>query len=324
MVFERQDLQRVRLADAADPLWELALGVQYTQASRLPGPLAGWRQEYDRRCARPDRRVIAVSLLRELIPPRGPFPDLLTPHGPVTDIDAGCASVVGTSREQVRADLATVFAGRPASTWVQSLGRGDQEVVRQLVRALRSAHELLVAPHWAEIREVVAADHAVRTRQLATRGVHGLLANIPGVVGWDGRVLRVRYPVARTVCLRGRGLLLQPSYFCLGSPVTLLDPGLPPVLVFQALGRHVRPAVAVSERLVALLGRTRAECLRVLLTPRSTTELADQLGTSVGTASKQATILRKTGLVTSDRRGPAVMHSTTSLGLALLVSDSIG
>ncbi|WIX90400.1 winged helix-turn-helix domain-containing protein [Amycolatopsis sp. DG1A-15b] len=321
MVFERQDLQRVRLAAGADPMWELALGVQKSRVRQPPPPFVGWRQECDRRLAR-GVRTEAMSPLRDLVLSRGAFPDTLTPPGLVADIDAGCEAVFCTPRHRLREDLAAVFAQRVVPTWVRSLAAGDQEMKSGVVRALRAAHDLLIAPHWAELREVVAADHAVRTLQLAGYGVNALLANIPGVLNWDGRVLRMGYPVNRTVYLRGRGLVLQPSYFCWGSPVTWIDPELPPVLVFPVSHHQPRPEVTVSARLVALLGRTRAECLRVLLAPRSTTELAERLGTSVGTASKQATVLRETGLVTSDRHGAVVLHSTTSLGLALLIGDA--
>ncbi|MEV7098020.1 winged helix-turn-helix domain-containing protein [Amycolatopsis sp. NPDC051045] len=324
MVFDRQDLQRVRLATAADPMWELALGVHKTRLSRLPASLAGWRQECDRRLAGASRGIDAVALVRDLVPGRGAFPDFLTPPGPVTEVGAGCEAVLCTPRSRVRADLATVFADRPVPGWVRSLAQDDQAMRRELVRALRDADDLLIAPYWARIRELVATDHAARAQELATHGVHALLANLPGVLGWDGRVLRTSYPVNRVVHLRGRGLSLQGSYFCQGSPVTWLDPELPPVLVFQALGHAAGPDVLVSEHLVALLGRTRAECLRALLAPHTTTELAAHLGTSIGTASKQATVLRETGLVTSERRGTVVLHSTTSLGLALLVGENAG
>lgn len=98
------------------------------------------------------------------------------------------------------------------------------------------------------MRNAVAADRAEGTRELASRGVGALLAGIPGVLGWDGHVLR----------------------------------------------------------------------LRLLLAPLSTSELAQHLGTSVGNASKHATVLRDAGLVTSVRQGCAVRHATTPFGVALL------
>jgi DNA-binding transcriptional ArsR family regulator len=324
LVFDRQDLQRVRLANSADPMWELVLSLHKTQVRRLPAPLVGWRQEVERRFAGAHRGRHALTLLQCLVPPRGAFPDFLTPPGPVTHLDAGCEAMLCTSRTLLEADLAAVFARRTAPPWVRSLADGDGKTMGEVVRAVRDAHDLLVAPHWSEVCEVVAADRADRTRQLAEHGVGALLANLPGVLGWDGQVLRTGYPVDRTVRLEGRGLVLVPSYFCWHNPITWLDPELPPVLVYQAHRQHPRASgdVLLHGRLTSLLGRTRAECLRVLLVARTTTELAALLGTSVGTASKQAAILRDTGLVTSNRCGIAVLHTTTPLGAALLTGES--
>lgn len=325
MVFDRQDLQRVRLAKSPDPLWELVLGLHKVQAQRLPVPLHGWRQEVGRRLAGAHRGQGAVALLRCLVPPRGSFPDFLTPPGPVADLDAGCEAMLCTPRTVLAEDLATVFARRTPPPWARQLADGDREVLGQVVRAVRDAHDLMIAPYWAEICDIVAADRVARTTQLVEHGVGVLLANLPGVVSWDGRVLRTRYPVDRTVRLGGRGLVLVPSYFCWRNPVTWIDAELPPVLVYQAHTGRVSPHtdVLLPSRLTSLLGRTRAECLRALLVPRTTTELATRLGTSIGTASRQAAILRDTGLVTSNRRGTAVLHATTPLGTALLVGEPV-
>jgi DNA-binding transcriptional ArsR family regulator len=241
----------------------------------------------------------------------------------MADLDAACEAMLCTPRTSLAADLAAVFAHRTPPPLARSLARGDGEALGQVVRAVRDAHELLVTPHWARVCDVVAADRGARARQLVEHGVGDLLANLPGVLGWDGHVLHTGYPVDRTVRLGGRGLVLLPSYFCWHSPVTWLDAELPPVLTYQA---HSPRAAAHADvllpgRLTSLLGRTRAECLRVLLVPRTTTELATSLGTSIGTASRQAAILRETGLVTSNRRGTAVLHTTTPLGTALLVGE---
>jgi DNA-binding transcriptional ArsR family regulator len=323
MVFERQDLQRVRLASGVDPMWELVLSFQKAQTRGVPAPFVTWRQALKNRLNGAVAGSRALALLSGLVPPLGDFPDFLTPPELVTDIDAGCEALVRTSPARLTMDLAAVFSHRTPSTWVQSLAGGDREQIREVVQAVRRGHNLLVAPHWTDVQEVAAFDRSKRMQVLATHGVGALLRSLPGILSWDGRVLRTRYPEDRTVHLAGRGLILVPSYFCWGNPITWIDPELPPVLVYQALGGGVQPRadVLVPERLVSLLGRTRAECLRVLLVPHSTSELAQQLDTSIGTASKQARVLRDAGLITSKRQGSAVMHATTSLGVALLVGD---
>ena len=115
--------------------------------------------------------------------------------------------------------------------------------------------------------------------------------------------------------------MLQRSFFCWGDPVTWTDPKLPPVLVYQAhSGLSIgRQGLEPAPHVVTLLGRTRAECLNLLLVPLTTTELAERLGVSVGAASKQASVLRAAGLVTSNRCGKTVVHNATMLGIALLM-----
>jgi DNA-binding transcriptional ArsR family regulator len=312
MVFEPGDLQRVRLADGADLMWELVLGLRKAQRCAVPAPLVAWRQ-------RIDDLPVTVGPLRTLVARTGDFPDFLTPAELVTDLDAGCVALSCTPRARLAADVASVFRGRADTPWLRDLAAGDRDAVGDVVRAARVAYALLLAPHWDQVRGTVAVDRARRADELAARGVGALLAGLPGVLGWDGHVLRLHYPEHRTVHLGGRGLVLVPSYFCWGNPITWIDPELPPVLVYQAGPCVGGPEeVVVPRRLVALLGRTRAECLRLLLVPRSTSDLAEQLGTSIGNASKHASVLRDAGLVTSTRHGTTVVHTVTALGVALL------
>ena len=301
-------------------MWELVLSLQKAQNRYVPTPFVGWRQAVGRGLVTTDGSPGPVWPLAGLVAARGDFPDFLTPPGLVTDFDAGCELVAATARGRLAADLEATFRRRPAHQWVRTLAAGDREQFGEMLRAVRTGHDLLVAPYWAEVREAVAADRARRARDLADRGVGALLRNLPGVLGWDGQVLRLGYPEDRTVYLAGRGLVLLPCYFCWADPVTWLDPELPPVLVYQARDPSIpdRTAATVPAGVATLLGGTRAECLRLLLRPRSTSELAEHLGTSPGTASKQTTVLRNAGLITSSRHGTSVRHLVTPLGVALL------
>lgn len=305
-------------------MWELVLSLQKAQRRFLPAQFVGWRQAVGHSLAGANGSPSPVWPLTGLVAARGGLPDFLTPPGLVTDIDAGCELVAATSRGRLATDLDATFRRRPAHQWVHTLATGDREQFGEMLRAVRAGHDLLVASYWAEVREAVAADRSRRARDLADRGVGALLRTLPGVLGWDGRVLAMGYPEDRTVRLAGRGLVLLPCYFCWGNPVTWIDPELPPVLVYQARDPSTpdRTAATIPEGVAALLGGTRAECLRLLLRPRSTSELAEHLGTSTGTASKQATVLRNAGLITSSRRGTSVQHLVTPLGVALLTGQA--
>ncbi|HEU5470697.1 MAG TPA: winged helix-turn-helix domain-containing protein [Actinophytocola sp.] len=321
LVFGREDLQRVRLADDVDLMWELILSLQLAQEVRVPVPFMAWRQRLGWfATAVADSRWRATTPLRSLVAAAGDFPDFLTPHQSVTDLDTACELLSSVSPARVGADVAAAFTHRGPTSWTRSLMRADRSALLELVGGVRATHHLLLEPVWMQVRERVATERARRANVLSTQGVGALLAGLPGVLGWDGAVLRTRYPEMRTVQLNGRGIILVPSYFCWGNPITWIDPALPPVLVYQAWQRgDLAHDVDVPPAVVSLLGRTRAECLRALLEARSTSDLAQLLGTSVGTASKQATVLREAGLITSTRTGSSVLHATTALGRALLV-----
>ena len=206
---------------------------------------------------------------------------------------------------------------------MRALATGESGPVRELGTAVRAGYGTLVAPYWTEVRTAVAADRSARIGTLAGQGGGPLLAGLPGVLGWDGEILELAYPVDRTVRLGGRGLTLVPSYFCTATPVTLIDTDLPPVLVYPA--RHPAaprpPAGAeVPGSLAALLGPGRAKALWSLDQPLTTSRLAERLGASVASASRHAATLRDAGLVTSTRNGAAVVHRITDLGAAVLAA----
>ncbi|RZQ59662.1 winged helix-turn-helix domain-containing protein [Amycolatopsis suaedae] len=314
IVFERDDLQRVRLAEAADPMWEVVLSLHRLR-DRAAGAHGPWRHRA-RRALR--NHAESVATLFTLVPQRGGFPDFLTPARTVAEVGAGCEALACARRTQLRADLAATFAHRAVPRWVRGLADGDGGELRRVVSAVRTVYDAVVTPHEQTFRAAVAADRAARTRTLATGGVGALLASLPAVRGWDGETLTVDYPAPRTLRLAGRGLTLVPSHFCAGSPVTLVDPELPPVLVYPASAFRAPVSAPVPAGLVTLLGRTRAESLSALAVARTTSALAGHLGTSVGTASRQAAVLRDAGLITSTRRGGAVVHQVTRLGAALL------
>jgi DNA-binding transcriptional ArsR family regulator len=303
-------------------MWETVLAVQIVQARVVAAPYAGWRREVGRRLATAGAGRAGLERLRELVGPTGDFPDFLTPPGGVSNLDEGCEALARTRKSLLSADLTRVFSGT-APGWARSLARGDRRQLGDLVRAVRDCHQLLVGPYWRAIKDVTAAARRRKVDELAGNGVEAMLGSIPGVLHWDGRVLHTRYPEDRTVHLDGRGLTLLPAYFADRNPITWIDAELPPLLVYR-VDRHAvdaAPTGVTLRRLASLIGTTRAECLRLLLMPLTTSELAQRLDTSIGTASRQAAILREAGLITSSRSGAAVLHGITPLGRALLAGD---
>jgi DNA-binding transcriptional ArsR family regulator len=317
--FTADDLARVRVAAAPDPLWEIATSFQALITEDAPLLFGEWRRQL-----RPRLRAVD-GLLAALLPARGYFPDFLTPDlRGCSDLPGALDAVLATPRARLRADLARLAASparaRPLPAGVQALADGDPEVLRRLGAALRAYHRLALAPFWSGVRAQVDADRAVRARAVLEGGTDGLLAGFRPVLRWRPPVLEADYPVHRDLHLAGRGLLLQPSFFCVRRPLTLVADELTPVLVYpiqHALG-WARASDEGGAQLGALIGRTRAAILEDVVTGRTTGELAERFGISGAAVSQHTAVLRRAGLLLSVRHSKNVLHTITPTGLALI------
>jgi DNA-binding transcriptional ArsR family regulator len=325
--FSGEDILRTRVAPAADPVWELVLSLHLLQGRSRDPLMANWR----RSVARGLRRHSASDQLRLLFalnPPRGYFPDFLTPYQSVEGFAAGLAAVRGTPVELLHRDLTVLAGENPLPSSASALARGEPEVLRHLTDSMEQYRSLAITPYWTRIQAAVEADRSRRARALLDGGVEGLLASLRPAMRWESGVLEVRdYPDSRELRLDGRGLLLVPSFFCARTPVALLDPALPPVLVYPvdrlgglapAPGAGAPAAGAGRDALAALLGRTRAAVLEATDDGCTTGEVARRLHISPAAASQHATVLRNAGLLVSHRERNTVLHTLTPLGRAML------
>ncbi|WP_369201053.1 winged helix-turn-helix domain-containing protein [Streptomyces sp. PU-14G] len=318
--FTNDDLARTRIAGGPDPLWEILLSLHILQRDDRPDVFRQWRAKVRGQVGSD------TALLYELAPPRGYSVDFLTPAG-TADLEAGIRTVLGTPRVRLRAELATLTAGKRPTPWQRAVGEGRDDALRHLGRTLRDYHAVAVAPFWPEIRRRVEADRAMRAHKLLDHGLGHLLGTLHPTARWDGAVLTLSYGQCdRDLRLEGRGLVLVPSFFCSGKPICLRDPGLAPVLVHPV--RHERGWAAVARRtpvqapsarpLASLMGRTRAAALEAIAAGCTTTELARRLDISLAAASEHATTLRAAGLIATLRRHRAAHHSLTAVGAQLL------
>jgi DNA-binding transcriptional ArsR family regulator len=323
MHFGRDDLARVRVAKGPDPMWELVLSTQVL-LTKAGGPVFGrWREVARRRLRRLARSQ--ARLVRQLVPPVGDFPDFLTPPQTDPSLAAGIEAVLGTPAAQLRRDLAVL---RKAPSWLRPLADGEPVAVGAVADAIRAHYDAVLAPVWGRIQNLVAAERAGRSRAVLDHGTDGVLAGLSPALRWRAPVLEAEYPVDRDHRLGGRGVLLVPSMFCWRTPVTFIDPELPPVLV-DPVPKQVSwwtPAAGTggAEPLARLLGRTRAGVLRAVESGCSTNEVAHRVGVSAPTASEHASALREAGLLASVRNGTGVIHTATPLGTALLQANSYG
>lgn len=274
-----------------------------------------------------------TRLLGALIPSRGYFPDFLTPVEGQYGWDMGLDALRGIRPERMRRELVVLGQGAQPSPRLRDFADDGPRHLPRLMDELRGYHRAAVEPYWTHIQAQIEAERAARGRALLDGGADELLASLPPMLRWRAPVLECDYPVDRDVRLRGRGLLLQPSFFCRRTAVTLHDPELPPVLVYPAAaqlasaqtgGEAARPVEEQRQRTLGkLVGHTRSVVLRAIGDGATTSELARRAGVSLASASQHACVMREAGLVTTLRRGSAVLHTVTPLGAALLKGGAV-
>ncbi|MFD4902932.1 ArsR/SmtB family transcription factor [Streptomyces sp. NPDC058411] len=315
------DLSRVRMATRPDAMWETILSFHRLRDRRGSTVFGKWRKESRTRLNGEARLLSAV------VPPRGYFPDFLTPAGEGAEplgLDAGIEVLRDTPTDRIRGELALLTGQRAAGrrhtpgALPEVLAEGRTEPLGRLISTLRAYHRAAVEPYWPHIRASVEADRALRGRALLDGGADELLATLPPMIRWRAPVLEADYPVDRELRLDGRGLLLQPSFFCRGTPVVYRDPGLPPVLVYPVTHPGAPASAEPGPWLGRLVGHTRSAVLRSIGNGCTTSELARRTGVSLASASQHACVLREAGLVRTLRHGSSVLHTLTPLGAALL------
>jgi DNA-binding transcriptional ArsR family regulator len=317
--FTPADLTRVRFGTAPAPLVEAVMGFAELR-HQLKSTVGGEWADHARRTF-----PAAARPLLDLIPAAGPWPIFLDPA--TSDLREGLEIVTATPRSQLRDQLAGTWnrPGRP-STWLRALAGGDREALSLVARAIEAFYTACVAPIWPTIVAAFQQDVGMRVEVLAGRGLEGLFGALHADLTWqDGGLHRaarslIRAGVPGEIWLDGRGLDIVPSVLWTGPPLFSVCPDGPcrSGLIYSA-SPAVQPEGAGEPRdLAALMGHTRAAVLRALRQPSSTAELAARLRISPPSASEHAAALRRADLVQTERRGRAVRHSLTPLGLSLL------
>nr|WP_225953348.1 winged helix-turn-helix domain-containing protein [Kibdelosporangium phytohabitans] len=315
--FSPEDLARTRISPRPHPMWETLLSLY--RLRRRDGELVfdGWR-----RSIRP-KVPAGTRLLTDLVPQNGYAADFLTPATPDLCLASGLEALRRTPKRRLRTDLSILSRERTLPSWTAMLADGRTEAVNRLADAVDQYFTACLAPYWTHVRGRVDQEHARQAQLVADGGFERLFGDLHPSARWCYPVLELDYPVDQDLHLGGRGLQLVPSFFCQGTPMTLLDGDLDPVLLYP-IGHSVGWSTTDRTRsLASLLGRTRARVLETIGDrPCTTSEVARRADTSLPTASQQASALRAAGLVTSRQNGQSVLHSITSLGLALLAGNA--
>jgi DNA-binding transcriptional ArsR family regulator len=254
--------------------------------------------------------------------------DLGTMSGASPSLDEGLERFRGRPSQLVASELDySASSSFCPPDWAGSLI--EPEPRERVAGALRSYHEAAIEPCWPAASQILEVEARRAARRLGELGVEGFLGSLGPEIRWRGAVLEVQCS-ARFVhdCyLDGRGLEVVPSLFCpSGYPLCMGDDPDAPCILFYPV--RLGPADLArlwtfdgrpAQSLAALLGRSRAAVLDIVAArPCTTSDLARRGGMSVSSASEHASVLRAAGLVASTRRGSAVVHTATALGVQLL------
>jgi DNA-binding transcriptional ArsR family regulator len=302
--FTAEDLLRVRLAERPAPLLELGMAVATLQ--RRDDVFARWRRQ--------TQLPRAAHPLFDLIPSTATGPMFLDPVS--EGLEDGLDMVLSTPLDYVRSELARTC--RPTRL-AEGLATRDRAAWSALTEALRAAYGAIIDRYRAQLRASFDADLAWRRLILSEQGVGAALAGVYPGARWAGTTLEFDLRRDSEHFVAGRGLTLLPSAFWTGRPLVGTHSDGSMLLVYPALTPVPLVDADPGDALGALLGRTRAAILELLVEPRTTGELARKLGISAASASAHTKTLRAAGLVTTRRTGKAVVHVATRLGTRLLM-----
>jgi DNA-binding transcriptional ArsR family regulator len=315
-----QDLLRCRFA--ISPVWETGGAIRVLHDPQMQPFHLPWL-----RSARERPAGLDLAPLSALQPTRGWTPDFLSPPplGPEATIEEDLAAVRTTDPGQVRDELLRTLCDQKnpqAQAEIRRMAEDPVAARDRLADLLHACWELMIAPHWPHIRDLLDADIAHHARILAEGGLESLVPELDRTFSWrdDSLLVSRAHQGVETYDFHGRGLVLMPSAFIWPYTALGTDATVQPVLAYAARGiaELWQRAPVPPDAIAHLLGATRAELLTALTDPTSTTALARRHNLSPSTVSAHLTVLRNAALITARRHRRHVLYVRTPLGTALL------
>jgi DNA-binding transcriptional ArsR family regulator len=261
-----------------------------------------------------------------LHPYPGWVPDFIAPPPQPGDrsVTEELAEVAVSPHPWVASELQRSLDSRPTrrrQAMLEPLIADPGRALDVIVAELELAWTLLIAPFWAPVRELIGADIAYRSREIARTGLGHALGDLHSRVRSDHRGITVDPSNEdQDLDLAGQGLDLMPSAFLWPSVAVLHTQPWRTTLAYPARGigdLWSAPALPPTG-LVGVLGPTRALLLNDLAQSSTTTALAARHHLSPAAVSTQLGRLRDAGLITGTRLGKEVRYRRTPLADALI------
>ncbi|MFG2378323.1 ArsR/SmtB family transcription factor [Streptomyces sp. NPDC048504] len=294
---DEDTLRTVRLTFS--PLWETfgSLGLLARYRGEVPAPYADWaravRLNMPAGLGRDLSGVLRDSGLSRLVPGFVPLPD-------------PALNTFAAELDRLRRT------------------RGNVPEERGLYSLLKRYWDCALAPHWNRIRSSLEEEILLRGRTLAVEGPEAMLGELGGRVLWSRPRLTVPYHRDLDLRITRSRLLLVPTAFSGGLRLLVENrDGVAMSYQARATGRlRVLTAGAdgggTEDRLALLLGKGRAQVVRTLELPMTTTAVAATLGLAKSTVSQHLAVLTGSGVVWKQRIGGSVFYQLDQSGLALL------
>jgi DNA-binding transcriptional ArsR family regulator len=322
IVLEHSDLARVRFAHS--PVEELVASLRVLQDPDRQPMYGRWLS-----AVRPRLGGLRLELLTALAPTGRYLPDFLlpSPTQPWGVLAEELERVAASPSALVRADLDKVRDGQPLPAVLRPLYDDPAAHLPTVVGELRRYWQAALEPVWPRVRALCMADLAYRMERFADGGLARVLAQLHPSVAFAGELLQIDKPhhCSHRFDLAGTGIVLVPCAFTWPTLSVDCDGVDQPVLIYPPRGLAQLWEDTPAEQpdpLGALIGRTRATLLATLDLPRTTTQLAVQLGLSPAAVSQHLKVLRDAALVTARRRGRMVLYQRTPAATALLAASA--
>ena len=186
--FGPEDLLRCRFA--LSPLWETTNAIRTLTEPRRHGYHLPWLRQ-----VQPQLPRLELAPLVAVQPRHGYTPDFLTPPplSPLVTIDQELERVRATPTDQVAVELdrsLTQREGAPPAA-LRALLADPAAAAERLAELLERCWQLLLAPWWERIRDLLDADIAFRARRLAEGGLERVFADLQPWVRWQDGLLQV-------------------------------------------------------------------------------------------------------------------------------------
>ena len=257
-------------------------------------------------------------------------PDFVNPppSTPLVEFEDELQTMLATPDEQIVAEVRYSYQDVALPEVLEQFVTRPRKAIEALAELMREYWARCHAENWPRMRSLLEHDVLYRSRQIADGGTARLFCDLADGVSWCDGVLRIPGSCDGELDVDDRGLLLMPSVFVWPKLTALTLEPWQPTVVYPARGVGMlwspEEAPSPPEALERLVGRTRATLLNALDSPRTTTELAGELGLSAGGVSQHLTVLRDAGLVHGRRVTRSVLYLRSAQGSALVKASGAG